>query len=60
VAIGIQGKRWLWRALGVTSENDSELLGLDYNHLVQRSEDQHQRIEVMRLAAAKQALTTTD
>jgi len=30
VAIGIQGKRWLWRALGVTSENDSELLGLDY------------------------------
>jgi hypothetical protein len=59
IAIGIQGKRALWRVLGVVSENDPELRGLDYNQLVQRSEDQHQRVEVMRLAAAKEAFEVT-
>ena len=60
VTIGIQGKRALWRVLGVVSENAPELQGPDYNHLVQRSEDQYRRVEVMRLAAAKEAFEVAD
>jgi hypothetical protein len=55
LALGIQGKRGLWQALGMLSEALPELKGIDYNQLVQRSEDQHRRVEAMRLAAAKEA-----
>ncbi|MEO7912387.1 MAG: hypothetical protein ABIV47_22300 [Roseiflexaceae bacterium] len=55
LAIGIQGKRGLWSVLGVVSERLPELQGIDYQQLVLRSEDQHRRVELMRLAAAKQA-----
>jgi hypothetical protein len=55
LALGIQGKRGLWRALAVASQSDLDLRGLDYENLTQRSEDQHRRVELMRLAAAKEA-----
>ncbi|MDQ2995917.1 MAG: hypothetical protein M3R61_02500 [Chloroflexota bacterium] len=59
VAIGIQGKRGLWRVLSVASETLTELQGIDYTELVQRSDDQHRRVEMMRLDAGRDAFETT-
>jgi hypothetical protein len=59
LALGIQGKRGLWRVLAIVSQADPELQGIDYEQLVQRSEDQHRRVEEMRLAAAREALEAT-
>jgi len=55
LALGIQGKRGLWRVLAIISQADPDLHGIDYEHLVQRSGDQQRRVEEMRLAAAKEA-----
>lgn len=55
LSLGILGKRALWRMLAVTSKTEVDLHGLDYDQLMQRSEDQHRRVEEMRLAAGKQA-----
>jgi len=59
VALGIDGKMALWRALDVAAEGGPELQGLDYEHLAQRAEDQRQRAEIIRLSAAKAALVTS-
>jgi hypothetical protein len=59
LAIGIHGKGGLWRALAVASEDAPELQGVDYARLTQRAEDQHRRVEVLRLEAAKEALART-
>jgi hypothetical protein len=56
LGLGIQGKGGLWRALAFVSEDADELQGIDYDHLLQRAKDQHRRVEVMRLDAAKEAL----
>jgi len=48
----------LWRALAVAAEAVPGLQGVDYERLVQRSEEQQQRVEVLRLGVAKAALTT--
>jgi hypothetical protein len=60
LAIGIQGKRGLWRVLGIVSEQAAELQGIDYGQLAQRSEDQHRRVEKLRLDAAREAFGATD
>jgi hypothetical protein len=54
VAIGIKGKRGLWRALAVAAVPG--LKGDDYERLVQRSEEQYRRVEAVRLEAAQTAL----
>lgn len=54
--IGIEGKRGLWSALTATT-----IPGLptsNYAELVKRSEQQQQRVEPLRLAAAKAAFTS--
>jgi len=60
LALGIQGKQGLWRALAVASAAEPELRGVDYDRLTQHSQDQHRRVEALRLDAAKQALAATD
>lgn len=55
LTLGIHGKRALWIVLGELAENDAALRGPDYERLVQASEDQRQRVEIMRLAAAPAA-----
>lgn len=60
LTLGIQGKRGLWQVLGIASETAAELRGIDYNHLVQRSEDQYRRAEALRLDAAKEAFGAED
>jgi hypothetical protein len=53
--IGIEGKRGLWSALAHTAVPGLHLT--DYERLAKRSEEQQQRVEAMRLAAARAAFT---
>jgi hypothetical protein len=53
VQVGVEGKRALWRGLA-----EAHVPGFpeeEYRRLEQRSEEQHARVEVVRLAAAKVA-----
>ena len=56
LAVGIQGKLALWRALAVASPGDDRLNHVDFDHLAQRAESQHSRMEEQRLEAARTAL----
>ena len=56
VALGIDGKRALWRSLAAAAEVDPRLKALDYERLERRAEEQHSRAETVRLDAAKKAL----
>jgi hypothetical protein len=57
LSLGVEGKRGLWRALAAASEDLPELRGLDYAELQRRSEEQRDRIEGVRLGAAKAAFS---
>lgn len=57
VALGIDGKLALWRALEAAAEILPELRRLDFASLAQSALDQRRRAEDIRLAAAKTALT---
>ena len=57
VALGLQGKSALWSALNAAAALAPELRGPDYERLRQRAEDQHNLVEVLRLQAARSALT---
>jgi hypothetical protein len=56
VALGIDGKLALWRALAVASEAMPALQLADYERLAQRAQEQRGRVEEVRLIAAKKAL----
>jgi hypothetical protein len=56
LALGVLGKRALWRALAVVAPTDERLGGHDYNALSQRAEDQYARLEARRIAVARTAL----
>jgi len=56
ISLGIEGKRLLWRALRATSEKSYALKALDYERLIKRAEEQRDRVETIRLEAARQAL----
>jgi hypothetical protein len=56
VALGIEGKRALWRSLAAAAEDHSRLGGTDYGCLEQRADEQRRRVETVRLEAAKAAL----
>lgn len=53
LAVGIQGKLALWRALAVASAGDDRLNQMDFDHLARRAESQHARMETQRLEAAR-------
>jgi len=53
--VAIEGKRGLWRALAHVGVPG--LQGSDYEALARRSEEQQQRVETFRLAAAHAAFT---
>jgi hypothetical protein len=55
LALGIEGKQGLWKALAAVAMHMPELQGMDYERLTQRAEDQRGRVEGMRLEAAKEA-----
>jgi hypothetical protein len=53
LALGINGKRSLWRALATASETAPHLRGLDYATLERRAVEQHNRVEAQRLEVAR-------
>jgi hypothetical protein len=56
LAVGIEGKRALWRALAAAADDSADLRGVDYDRLTQRAEEQRDRVEALRLKAARTAL----
>jgi hypothetical protein len=60
LALGIDGKRALWRALSTAAERTPALSALDYARLGQRADTQRRVVEEHRLAAAQAALEDGD
>jgi hypothetical protein len=58
LALGIQGKLALWRALAVAGDRVPQLRQLDLPQLELRARDQHNRVEAQRLEAARSAFGT--
>ena len=56
LATGIHGKLALWRSLEVAAPRHPELGDLDFEGLQRRVKEQHDSVEVHRLAAAREAL----
>jgi len=56
LAIGIDGKIALWRALEAASSSNNALAGLDYERLALRGQDQRARVEALRLQASRASL----
>ena len=56
LAMGIHGKRALWRALRTVAARHAELQGLELERLEQRAVEQHEEVEALRLEAAQAAL----
>jgi len=57
VALGIDGKRALWRSLEAAAEIVPELRRVDFAGLAERAVEQRRRAEEIRLSAARAALT---
>jgi hypothetical protein len=53
LALGITGKRMLWRALAAAAETVTQLRGPDYAALEERAVEQHNRVETQRLEVAR-------
>ena len=56
LSLGIEGKRLMWRALIAAAEVRPDLAGADLPGLERRAADQRDRVEVLRLEAARAAL----
>jgi hypothetical protein len=53
LALGIQGKAALWRALAAAEDTDSRLRGQDYRALLERARVQHDELEQHRIEVAR-------
>jgi len=58
LALGIQGKLALWRALDIIAEVDPRLEGLDFNQLADSAQRQHSQAEDLRLRSALAAFAS--
>jgi hypothetical protein len=58
VEVGIEGKRELWRSLAVTSGQFTDLKGIDFDDLIKRAQEQHDRVEAVREQTSNAALTS--
>jgi len=56
LALGIQGKASLWRALRAAAPGDRRLAGLDFDELEQRAIRQFEAVDSERLALAERVL----
>jgi hypothetical protein len=56
LALGILGKRGLWRALAVVRPGIEDLQEFDFVRLEARADEQHQHVEARRLEAARHVL----
>lgn len=57
LALGIHGKRSLWRALAVAAEGRPRLRNRDYVELERRAVEQHDRVEAKRLEVAREVFS---
>jgi hypothetical protein len=55
LAIGIAGKRAMWRALDDVASREARLSHHDFSRLAERADDQLSRVEALRLEAARMA-----
>ena len=55
LALGITGKRLLWRSIGAIAQNFAALQGTDFGALEKRAQDQFERVETLRLEMAREA-----
>lgn len=60
LALGIQGKRSLWRALAIASGAVPRLRNRDYVELEKRAVEQHDQVEAKRLEVAREVFDTPD
>jgi hypothetical protein len=58
LALGITGKRLLWRSLAAITPNFAALQGTDFGALEKRAQDQFERVETLRLEMARKAFRT--
>ncbi len=58
LALGITGKKLLWRALGTVEADLSPLQGVDLSRLEQRAAEQFERVEKERLHLSREAFTS--
>lgn len=56
LSLGILGKRALWRALQGLAPAERGTWGHDFEHLVRRADEQHKRVETLRLQLAAETL----
>jgi hypothetical protein len=54
--VGIHGKWAMWRVLAALAQTDTRLQGTDFDRLAGRAENQHARIDEVRLGLAHDAL----
>jgi hypothetical protein len=55
LALGITGKRLLWRSLAAIAANFPALQGTDFSELEKRAQDQFERVETLRIQMAREA-----
>jgi hypothetical protein len=55
LALGITGKRLLWRSLAAIASNFPALQGTDFSELEKRAHAQFERVESLRLETAREA-----
>ena len=55
LALGITGKRLLWRSLAAITPNFAPLQGTDFGELERRAQDQFEQVETLRLEMAREA-----
>jgi hypothetical protein len=60
LALGITGKKLLWRALSTVESDIPDVQGIDLARLEQRAQEQFERVEKERLYLAREALASVD
>jgi hypothetical protein len=55
LALGITGKKLLWRSLGAIASSFAALQGTDFSALEKRAQEQFERVEGLRLQMAREA-----
>jgi len=59
LAIGVEGKLCMWKALKLVEDSNATLQSFDIDGLVERAQSQRDRLEAKRLEVAPQALAHT-
>jgi len=54
LALGITGKKLLWRSLGAVASNFPALQGTDFSQLEERARAQFERVETLRIEMARE------